>query len=70
MLGFDVGQRFCITVAERLKRGCDADMIARLNGDKFCLFSDATISEQELRGLKWCFFCKQFEVEDRFRYRS
>ncbi len=64
MLGFDVGNVLLSTVAERLKAwGGDADMIARLNGDKFLLIFERNISEQDCADLK-CFFCEEFEVEE------
>ncbi|MGO2234626.1 diguanylate cyclase [Marinomonas sp. UCMA 3892] len=63
MLGFDVGSSLLSKVAERLQRwGHDANMLARLSGDKFLLIFSRPITQQDCGNLK-CQFSKEFEVE-------
>lgn len=63
MLGFDVGNVLLSKVAERLQKwGHDANMLARLSGDKFLLIFDCPITQQDCSNLKYL-FSEEFEVE-------
>ena len=63
MLGFDVGSSLLSKVAERLQKwGHDANMLARLSGDKFLLIFGRPITQQDCSNLK-CLFSEEFEVE-------
>ncbi|RBP79474.1 GGDEF domain-containing protein [Marinomonas rhizomae] len=63
MLGFDVGNLLLSKVAERLQTwGHDANMLARLSGDKFLFIFGREITHQDCSHLK-CIFSEEFEVE-------